>query len=94
MVLHLDTAKEPSLRNLFQFRRERTKLRGFVVSSAGLVQNPEAWFVLYETFSGFVRNWKRFRSEGSFAVSRWRTILGFVEFFIAFFDVSTHLEGF
>ena len=61
MVLHLDTAKEPSLRNLFKFR---TKLRDLVY---------------------FLRNWKRFRSEGSFAVSRWSTILGFVEFFIAFF---------
>ena len=61
------------------------KLQGFAISSAGFVENCGAWFIFYETYLGFVRNLKRFRSEGSFAVSSWRTILGFVEFFYCIF---------
>ena len=53
-VLHLDTAKEPSPRNLFRFR---TKPRGLV------------FFVLRNLLK-FCTKLERFRGEGSFAASR------------------------
>ena len=70
MVLHLDTAKEPSLQNLIGFVEVKPRSAVFVRNLQNLLQNPGVWFILYESYLGFVRNLKRFRSEGSFAVFR------------------------
>ena len=75
------------VQNLKGFVEKNSKLWCFVAKMPNLR-------VLYETFFSFERNLKRFRREGFEAVSRWRTFLGFVEFFIVSFDVWTHLEAF
>ena len=71
-VLPLDTASKPSLRNLLKFRATPRKVsqekkpnsRGSVMNPVGFVQICDVQFFSYETFLRFVRNLKRFRSEG------------------------------
>ena len=77
MILPLDTREESSLRNLLssvqnleEFRRKEPNLGSLCENWKADYKTPKVWFYFYETFSDFVRNLKRFRSEGSCRVSR------------------------
>ena len=69
-VVHVDTTKEPLVQSIKRRRTKSTKPRDSVVSFGDFMQNLEIWYFSYEAFFGFRRNSKRFRSEGSFGVSR------------------------